>query len=161
MACRSPKFGTVLTHSDYGLFVCGPEKSQKCLQSFHEICFQYGFRNGVSLWGRTRIRRREREEELPPVEEIEASPEEVELSDFPDGLGLQGISEVSLYRLLPSIEDSSEVPQVWRLRSEGSWTVGIWAKTGCGTFVSSARGENAAASMASERWQTAGREQDA
>ena len=122
MACRSPKFGTVLTHSDYGLFVCGPEKSQKCLQSFHEICFQYGFRNGVSLWGRTRIRRREREEELPPVEEIEASPEEVELSDFPDGLGPQGISEVSLYRLLPSIEDSSEVPQVWRLRSEGSWT---------------------------------------
>ena len=51
--------------------------------------------------GRTRIRRREREEELPPVEEIEASPEEVELSDFPDGLGPQGISEVSLYRLLP------------------------------------------------------------
>ena len=49
--------------------------------------------------GRTRIRRREREEELPPVEEIEASPEEVELSDFLDGLGPQGISEVSLYRV--------------------------------------------------------------
>src|SRR5207249_12240080 len=49
-----------------------------------------------------KIRRREREEELPPVEEIEASPEEVELSDFLDGLGPQGISEVSLYRILTS-----------------------------------------------------------
>ena len=49
-----------------------------------------------------RTRRREREEEPPQVEEIEASPEEVELSDFLDGLGPQGISEVSLYRLLPS-----------------------------------------------------------
>jgi len=49
-----------------------------------------------------RTRRRERKEELPPVEEIEASPEEVELSDFLDGLGPHGISEVSLYRILPS-----------------------------------------------------------
>jgi len=48
------------------------------------------------------VRRREREEEPPQIEEIEASPEEVELSDFLDALGPQGISEVSLYRLLPS-----------------------------------------------------------
>src|SRR5262245_28449778 len=48
------------------------------------------------------IRRREREEEPPQLEEIESSPEEAELSDFLDGLGPQGISEVSLYRILPS-----------------------------------------------------------
>ena len=52
--------------------------------------------------GRPRTRRREREEEPSQLEEIEASPEEVELSDFLDGLGPQGISEVSLYRILPS-----------------------------------------------------------
>jgi hypothetical protein len=46
--------------------------------------------------------RRERELEEPQVEDIGATPEEVELSDFIDGLGPQGISEVSLYRLLPS-----------------------------------------------------------
>lgn len=51
---------------------------------------------------RTRNRRRDREEEPPQLEEIEISPEEVELSDFLDGLGPQGISEVSLYRILPS-----------------------------------------------------------
>src|SRR5262245_4797957 len=48
------------------------------------------------------IRRREREEEPPQLEEIESSPEEVELTDFLDGLGPHGISEVSLYRILPS-----------------------------------------------------------
>lgn len=52
--------------------------------------------------GRTRSRRREPEEEPPPLEEITATPEEVELSDFLEGLGPQGISEVSLYRILPS-----------------------------------------------------------
>jgi hypothetical protein len=51
---------------------------------------------------RTRNRRREPEEETPPLEEIVPSPEEVELSDFLEGLGPQGISEVSLYRILPS-----------------------------------------------------------
>ena len=50
----------------------------------------------------TRHRRREREEEPPQFEEIEVNPEEVELSDFLDGLGPQGISDVSLYRILPS-----------------------------------------------------------
>jgi hypothetical protein len=40
--------------------------------------------------------------EEPQVEGIETTPEEVELSDFIDGLGPQGISEVSLYRLLPT-----------------------------------------------------------
>jgi hypothetical protein len=49
-----------------------------------------------------RTRRREREDEPAPVEEFEFSPEEIELSDFLDGLGPQGISEVSLYRILPS-----------------------------------------------------------
>jgi hypothetical protein len=49
-----------------------------------------------------RIRRREPENGPPPLEEIAASPEEVELSDFLEGLGPQGISEVSLYRILPS-----------------------------------------------------------
>jgi hypothetical protein len=52
--------------------------------------------------GRTGTRQRLRGEELPQVEEIEINPEEVELSDFLDGLGPQGISEVSLYRVLPS-----------------------------------------------------------
>jgi hypothetical protein len=51
---------------------------------------------------RTRTRRREPEDEPQRLEEIEISPEEVELSDFLDGLGPQGISEVSLYRILPS-----------------------------------------------------------
>ena len=52
---------------------------------------------------RTRTRGREREDDLSPhLEEIEVSPEEVELSDFLDGLGPQGISDVSLYRILPS-----------------------------------------------------------
>ena len=35
-------------------------------------------------------------------EDIGATPEEVQLSDFIDGLGPQGISGVSLYRLLPT-----------------------------------------------------------
>jgi len=53
--------------------------------------------------GRTRTRRRERVQDLSPqLEEIDVSPEEIELSDFLDGLGPQGISEVSLYRILPS-----------------------------------------------------------
>ena len=52
--------------------------------------------------GRTRSRQRVREEEPIGLEEIEVNPEEVELSDFLDGLGPQGISEVSLYRVLPS-----------------------------------------------------------
>jgi hypothetical protein len=52
--------------------------------------------------GRTRARQRVREEEPVPLEEIEVNPEEVELSDFLDGLGPQGISEVALYRVLPS-----------------------------------------------------------
>src|SRR5262249_15359961 len=51
---------------------------------------------------RTTKRRRDRPEEPPQFEEIEGTPEEVELSDFLDGLGPHGISEVSLYRLLPS-----------------------------------------------------------
>ena len=51
---------------------------------------------------KTKPRRREREEEVPQVEDIGATPEEVELADFIDGLGPQGISEVSLYRLLPT-----------------------------------------------------------
>jgi hypothetical protein len=50
-----------------------------------------------------RPRNKHSEREVPPqFEEIEASPEEIELSDFLDGLGPQGISEVSLYRILPS-----------------------------------------------------------
>jgi hypothetical protein len=52
--------------------------------------------------GRIRNRQRHREEESQQAEEIEINPEEVELSDFLDGLGPQGISEVSLYRVLPS-----------------------------------------------------------
>ena len=53
--------------------------------------------------GRTRNRRKEPEERLPPqFEEIDITPEEVEVSDFLEGLGPQGISEVSLYRILPS-----------------------------------------------------------
>ena len=53
--------------------------------------------------GRPRSRRQEPEERLSPqFEEIDVTPEEVELSDFLDGLGPQGISEVSLYRILPS-----------------------------------------------------------
>src|SRR5262245_24414590 len=51
---------------------------------------------------RTKTRQRVREEEAAALEEIEIYPEEVELSDFLDGLGPQGISEVSLYRILPS-----------------------------------------------------------
>src|SRR5262245_29555984 len=51
--------------------------------------------------GRTKTRRG-RDEELASLEEIEVNPEEVELSDFLHGLGPQGISEVSLYRVLPS-----------------------------------------------------------
>src|SRR5262245_64022615 len=51
---------------------------------------------------RTKTRQRVREEEAAALEEIEIYPEEVELSDFLDGLGPQGISEVSLYRLLSS-----------------------------------------------------------
>jgi hypothetical protein len=52
---------------------------------------------------RPKSRRQEPEERLPPqLEEIDISPEEVELSDFLDGLGPYGISEVSLYRILPS-----------------------------------------------------------
>jgi hypothetical protein len=50
---------------------------------------------------RTTNRRLDREEELVSFEQIEAGPE-AELSDFLDGLGPQGISEVSLYRVLPS-----------------------------------------------------------
>jgi hypothetical protein len=50
---------------------------------------------------KTKVTRRERDE-LPQVEDIVTTPEEVELSDFIDGLGPQGISEVSLYRLLPT-----------------------------------------------------------
>ena len=47
--------------------------------------------------------RRERaEDHLPHLEEIEITPEEVELADFLDGLGPHGVSEVSLYRVLPS-----------------------------------------------------------
>src|SRR5215831_7907223 len=65
--------------------------------------FQCDFKKRSNFVGRTRTRRREREEHLSPQpEEIEVSPEEVELSDFLDGLGPQGISEVSLYRILPS-----------------------------------------------------------
>src|SRR5262245_2576660 len=51
---------------------------------------------------RTKTRQRVREEEAAALEEIEIYPEEVELSDFLDGLGPQGISEVSVYRILPS-----------------------------------------------------------
>jgi hypothetical protein len=40
--------------------------------------------------------------QVPSHDEIEISPEEVELADFLDGLGPQGISEVCLYRVLPS-----------------------------------------------------------
>jgi hypothetical protein len=52
--------------------------------------------------GRSRNRQRLREEDAQQLEEIEVNPEEVELSDFLDGLGPHGISEVSLYRVLPS-----------------------------------------------------------
>ena len=52
--------------------------------------------------GRARTRQRVREEEPALVEEIGVNPEEIELADFLDGLGPQGISEVSLYRVLPS-----------------------------------------------------------
>src|SRR5262249_3602563 len=51
---------------------------------------------------KTRVRRGDREEEVLQVEDLGATPEELELSDFIDGLGPQGISEVSLYRLLPT-----------------------------------------------------------
>src|SRR5215831_14052254 len=65
--------------------------------------FQCDFKKRSNFVGRTRTRRREREEDLSPqLEEIDVTPEEVELSDFLDGLGPQGISEVSLYRILPS-----------------------------------------------------------
>ena len=61
------------------------------------------FKKRGNFVGRTRTRRREREEVLSPqLEEIELSPEELELADFLDGLGPQGVSEVSLYRILPS-----------------------------------------------------------
>ena len=52
--------------------------------------------------GRIRSRQRVREEDTPQLEEIEIGPDEVELSNFLDGFGPQGISEVSLYRVLPS-----------------------------------------------------------
>src|SRR4029453_3649697 len=65
--------------------------------------FQRNFKKRSNFVGRTRTRRRERDEDVPPqLEEFEASPEEKEVSDFLDGLGPQGISEVSLYRILPS-----------------------------------------------------------
>src|SRR6266581_3367719 len=50
-----------------------------------------------------RTRRREREEEpQPSVEEVPIDPEELELEQFLDSVGGQGIAEVFLYRLLPS-----------------------------------------------------------
>src|SRR5262249_4364828 len=51
---------------------------------------------------RNRNRRPTHQDEPPHIEEIDASPEEIELADFLDSLGPQGISEVSLYRILPS-----------------------------------------------------------
>jgi hypothetical protein len=54
------------------------------------------------IMGRAKTRQRVREEEPALIEEIEVNPEEIELADFLDGLGPQGISEVSLYRVLPS-----------------------------------------------------------
>src|SRR5215831_2659621 len=47
---------------------------------------------------RNRNRRPTHQDEPPHIEEIDASPEEIELADFLDSLGPQGISEVSLYR---------------------------------------------------------------
>jgi hypothetical protein len=78
----------------------GPEAAKrfsKSLKRAFKIVSEWRFAGG-----RTRIRRREPEEEPRTLEEIAASPEEVELSDFLEGLGPQGISEVSLYRILPS-----------------------------------------------------------
>jgi hypothetical protein len=51
---------------------------------------------------RTRTKRLESEPAVAQPEEFEVSPEEIELSDFLDGLGPQGISDMSLYRILPS-----------------------------------------------------------
>ena len=49
-----------------------------------------------------RARRRDREEELSQPEETQVDPEEIELAEFLDGVGGQGIAEVHLYRLLES-----------------------------------------------------------
>jgi len=67
-----------------------------------ETCFQYRFRNGVLLWEELEADAGSLKKNRHRLEKIAASPEEVELSDFLEGLGPQGISEVSLYRLLPS-----------------------------------------------------------
>src|SRR5262245_39932858 len=56
------------------------------------------FQGTDNFVGRTRTKRQREEDLSPQLEEIEVSPEEIELSDFLDGLGPQGISEVSLYR---------------------------------------------------------------
>src|SRR5437667_4847050 len=39
-----------------------------------------------------------------------------------DAFPLYAVRHAAEYDFAVSIEDSSEVPQVWRLRSEGSWT---------------------------------------
>jgi len=50
-----------------------------------------------------RNKRRIPEDELPVSnDEIEASAEEIELSDFLENLGPEGVTEVCLYRVLPT-----------------------------------------------------------
>jgi hypothetical protein len=47
-------------------------------------------------------RRRRDEEDVLEIHEPPAAPEELELADFLDNLGPAGVSEVALYRVLPS-----------------------------------------------------------
>ncbi len=85
----------------------GPKRAecQRIPLAFRHLLdlFAIRFQKRSVFVGRTRVKRREQEEEVPVPEEMETSPEEVELSDFLDGLGPQGISDVSLYRSSDSL----------------------------------------------------------